>query len=368
MPADKLDSLALRDHAGDLLLATVRDIDSVQTAQNREEKAGGYQDGGESTLRLNGASKEHAIGRLEHGFNLMQLVSEYRALRVSVLEKWHESAPAADEFSVSDVALFNASIDQSLATAVKCYTQRVDESRDMFLSILSHDLRNPLNAISMSAQLMPRVSKLDTESAGFATRISTSAAVMAKMISDLLDYTRTRLGAGMPIEREPMDLAAVGHDVVNEFRASNPGIDIRITAEGDQTGEWDPARLRQVLSNLVGNAIQHGDRLTPITVTLEADATQVQVSIRNGGEPIPPGELPKIFDPLVRGVNAHKPRKNRPGSIGLGLYIARELVLAHGGTISVESTLDAGTVFTFHVPRFAHEVAEIHPGASLSDT
>jgi signal transduction histidine kinase len=360
-----MDALALRDHAADLLLATVRDMESVQSPSQRADKTNGYLDGSQRTMRLNGAPEEHAIGRLGDGFDLMQLVSEYRALRASVVELWHASSPRPHEEDVSDLSLFNASIDESLATAVKCYTQRIDESRDMFLAILSHDLRNPLNSIATSAQLMPRVSELDQKSISFTRQISTSAKVMTKMIGDLLDYTRTRLGAGMPIAREAMDLGVLAQEVVEEFRSSHLASPIAIATTGDLKGEWDPARLRQVLSNLVGNAIQHGDRITAIEVTLHGDETQASVAIRNGGVPIPAGELAKIFDPLVRGASSESPRQNRPGSIGLGLYIARELVVAHGGSIAVRSSAAEGTVFTFHLPHIARLSSDLHPGASL---
>ncbi len=106
-----------------------------------------------------------------------------------------------------------------------------------------------------------------------------------------------------------------------------------------------------MLSNLLGNSIQHGDQSAPIELSLVGDPLNVMVEIRNQGKPIPAGELAKIFDPLVRGAGAIEPKYNRPGSIGLGLYIARELVTAHGGDISVQSTAAAGTVFTFHLPR-----------------
>jgi signal transduction histidine kinase len=297
------------------------------------------------------------------------LVSEYRALRASVLSLWGKSLPTADAHDVDDANLFHASVDQSLAKAVSCYTKRVDESRDMCLAIFSHDLRNPLNSISMSAQLLPRVGKLDAESAELSTRISSSAEVMAHMISDLLDYTRTRLGAGMPVSLAPMDLRLVCKEVVDEFQSANPSVEIQFESIGDSTGEWDAARLRQVVSNLLGNAIQHGDRSAPIKVSLLGERLGVILAVGNQGTPIPPGQLQKIFDPLVQGTGAETPKQNRPGSIGLGLYIARELVTAHGGTIAVESSVQAGTVSTIHLPNHAPQnLRKTRPGASLSQT
>jgi signal transduction histidine kinase len=366
LPAAKMDSLALRDHAADILLATVRDMESVQSAAQRSDKSRGYCSGSIESTRLNGASEEHAIGRLGSGFNLMQLVSEYRALRTSVLALWRATLPQADVHDVDDLNLFHESIDQSLAKAVSSYTKRIDESRDMFLAILSHDLRNPLNSIGASAELIPKVSKHDPETTEFASKISTGVAVMTRMISDLLDYTRTRLGAGMPVERAAMDLGILCSEVVAEFESSNPDVTFTLASSGDLTGEWDCARLRQVISNLLGNAIQHGNRSAPNALTLKGEDAQVVVAIRNQGTPIPPGELTKIFDPLVRGASAQEQKKNRPGSIGLGLYIARELIQAHGGTIGVTSSAQEGTVFKFRLPRHVHgRLPETRPGASL---
>jgi signal transduction histidine kinase len=369
LPAARMDDLALRDHAADLLLATVRDMESVETEAQRWDKASGYGDGTPQSIRLNGASEEHAIGRLGSGFDLSQLVSEYRALRASVLSLWRQSLPAADHRDVDDANLFHESIDQSLAKAVISYTKRIDESRDMFLAILSHDLRNPLSAIAMSAEMLPQAYKLDEETTGFASRISSSAQIMGGMISDLLDYTRTRLGAGMPVEPAPMNLGVLCKEVGDEFRSANPALLLQYDAIGDLSGEWDPARLRQVVSNLLGNAIQHGDPNAPIELKLRGDHSGVMLTIRNRGTPIPQGELGRIFDPLVRGAAAKTPKQNRPGSIGLGLYIARELVMAHGGRIDVTSSAEEGTAFTFHLPHHTpRRSPEIRPGASLSET
>jgi signal transduction histidine kinase len=321
LPAKPDDPLALRDHAAELLLATVRDIESIQSDENRAHRSAGYDDGSPYTLRLNGASEEHAIGRLNSGYTMAQLVSEYRALRASVLSLWRKSSPGTHPEDVDDLHLFHESIDQSLATAVISYTKRLDESRNMFLAMLSHDLRNPLQSIAVSAHLLPPMIP-GGHLPDFAAKISSGAKVMARMISDLLDYTRTRLGAGMPVDRGEMDLAVTCREVLEEFRTSSPETDLRFEATGDTTGLWDVSRLRQVVSNLVGNAIQHGDTSRAITLTLTGAADSVTLSICNQGDPIPAGEMHRIFDPLVRGAGAEKPKRNRPGSIGLGLYIA----------------------------------------------
>jgi hypothetical protein len=347
--AAKMDKLALRDHAEDILRATAWDMKSAQTGMQRSDKSKGNGNSGAGSIRLDGASDVHAVGRVSSGFDLLEVVSEYRALRASVVRLWRESVPAPDVRDVDDLTRFNESIDQSLTEAVRSYTERVDRSRQMFLAILGHDLRNPLNSVMMSAEVLRRTSQLDEECSEMAAQISASATVMARLISDLLDFTSTGLGAGMPLAPAAMDLAELCGQAVDEMRAAYPRRDIGFQSHGDLAGEWDTDRLRQVCSNLLGNAIQHG--ADPIKVSARAEAGHVVLAIRNGGPPISPDVLPTIFDPLVRDSSTDLRQKRRPGSIGLGLYIAREVVTAHGGTMDVESSADAGTVFTVCLPR-----------------
>jgi signal transduction histidine kinase len=347
-----MDSLALRDLAADILKATAADMRSAQTPADRTAKSRGQHSHADRDGKaLNGASESHAVGRLGSGFDLNELVSEYRALRASVLRLWGESRPAPDERAVDDLTRFNESIDQSLGKAVASYTQRVDQSRDLFLAILSHDLRNPLNSISVSAAAISEFGGPDPDTLDCAAQISTSAQVMARMISDLLDYTRTRLGAGMPVSPVPMDLDALCRELFQEFRSAHPQREIRYVADGDLRGDWDADRLRQAISNVLGNAVQHGDEGAPIDLRATGNPSSVVIQVQNGGAPIPPGELARIFDPLVRGSGAKPPRADRPGSIGLGLYIAREIARSHGGRIDVTSTASTGTTFTISLPR-----------------
>src|SRR4051794_5434702 len=151
-PGATMNKLALRDHAADILRATARDMMQWQSATQQSDKSKGHGDAGRKSDRLNGASAVHAVERVGSGFDLMEVVAEYRALRASVIRLWRESAPDADERDLADVTRFDEAIDQSLTKAVSSYTEHVDRSRQMFLAILGHDLRNPLNAMMMSAE------------------------------------------------------------------------------------------------------------------------------------------------------------------------------------------------------------------------
>lgn len=348
---ERLDQLALRDHAPQILQATARDMKLPQSVSQKVTKSRGLDHSRENDP-LDGASNAHAMDRLGLGFDMLEVMSEYRALRASVLQLWHDSKPAADERNVDDLTRFNESIDQSLSKAVESYTKRVDQARDMFLAILSHDLRNPLGSIAMTAHVLPLVNdKAEIVECGL--KIARSASTMERMISDLLDYTRTRLGAGMPVKPAPMDLAELGRELIAEYRGAHPGRVVEYRTEGDVTGLWDSDRIRQAISNLIGNAIQHGSADSPVTLSFRGEAANVFIDVHNGGDPIPPGELPKIFDPLIRGASVEHPRSNRPGSIGMGLYIAREVAKSHGGRIDVISTVENGTTFKIRLPRVA---------------
>ena len=359
-PGSAMSVIALRDHAESILRVTARDMLSPQSSDQQSSKSKGHGGGGTESDRLDSASEEHAIARLGDGFNLIEVVSEYRALRASVLHLWQSSVRVPDERDLEDLTRFNESIDQSLAEAVRSYTNRVDESRELFLATLGHDLRAPLHALMLSAEVLARSGQLDVENTQIASRMTGFGQVMTGMIHDLLDFTRTRLGAGMPLSLAPVDLDSLCRDVLDEFRAAHPDRTLRLESTGDLHGQWDAARLRQVLSNLVGNALQHGDDDGPIDVVARSDDSTVVIAVKNQGPAIAPSALPTLFDPFVRATSMARSDARR-GGIGLGLYIARQIVIAHAGMITVASSEEA-TVFTIRVPR-QHETV---PSASIA--
>ena len=220
----------------------------------------------------------------------------------------------------------------------------VAEFREMFIGILGHDLRNPLGSIVMSAALLLRRGHLDEQDAATATRIINSSQRMTRMITQVLDLTRARLGGGLPIEPVPADLRKICRNVVEEFEKT-----IHLDAEGDLTGTWDEDRLAEVLSNLAGNAIEYAAPGTNPIIKAYADAGEVVVEISNQGPAIPPDVLPFIFAPFRR---AKQHEKSATGNLGLGLYIAHQIVLAHGGTLDAHCG-DGTTTFVMRLPRSA---------------
>jgi len=357
LPGKAMTRRALRDDAEGILRATARDMQIVQSLPEQTSKSKGHGGaGGEASDRLDAASALHGVGRAGSAFGIMDVVAEYRALRASVLRLWRESLPQPNRDDIDDITRFNESLDQSLAISVERYSGRIEESRQMFLAILSDDLRNPLACIRLATHLM---SGKQDESASVdpLSMIETNTAVMTRLIGDLIDFASSALGRPMPLKRGPVDLGALCSEVIDGYRITNPRRELHLRAEGVLRGWGDAARLRQVLSNLVGNAVQYGSPEAPVEVSMVLerspgrDATLV-ISVHNEGAPIPPECLPTIFDPLVRHATRESLERRNPTGMGLGLHIAREIVVAKGGTLEVTSTAHAGTTFTVRIPRF----------------
>jgi two-component system sensor histidine kinase/response regulator len=230
-------------------------------------------------------------------------------------------------------------IEAARAHAEATRAEEASRLKDCFMGILGHDLRNPLTAITNSAHLLLRATDLPDRHQASAARILRSSERMAQMIRDLLDFTRGQLGGGIPVEPSEANLAEICQRVVDETKAVHPQREILVTTRGDLGGRWDASRLEQVVSNLVVNAVHHGqDR---IEVEAVGEPVRVVLRVRNGGPPIPPDELPTIFDAF----KGPRGRKTSQG-LGLGLYIVKEIVRAHGGTVEVSSNAQDGTAFT----------------------
>jgi PAS domain S-box-containing protein len=220
--------------------------------------------------------------------------------------------------------------------------------RELFIGVLGHDLRNPLSAVLTGAALVLRRGALGDTDVRTLRRVHSSGLRMERMIEQILDFTRSRLGGGIPIEPKPFDLSELLAHVVDELTvaaAAEPAITLQ--HEGVTTGEWDEDRLEQVFSNLIHNALQHG-RGGRVDVTLSGGEREVVVRVRNDGEPIHPTILPVMFDPFRQ---AEKRSRGRAGGLGLGLYISQQIVAAHGGKIEVESRVAEGTTFEVMLPR-----------------
>jgi PAS domain S-box-containing protein len=229
-----------------------------------------------------------------------------------------------------------------------------EEFERQLVGIVSHDLKNPLNTILLAAEMLARTGGLGETATRNAKRIERAAARATRMINDLLDFTRARLGTGIPIERRHVGLATTFRSLVDEVRVGHPARTIHFSTNGDCSGSFDADRLAQVLTNLVDNALKYGPPETPVSVTLRSEADTVCFSVENEGPAIPTELLPRIFEPLQRGdTTAFDPSSGR--SVGLGLYIVKNLVEAHGGVIDVSSD-GVTTRFAVCLPRSAASI------------
>jgi PAS domain S-box-containing protein len=219
--------------------------------------------------------------------------------------------------------------------------------RDLFVGMLGHDLRNPLSAVLTGTSLALRRSELSEADAWTLRRVHTAGQRMARMIEQLLDFTRTRHGGGIPVLREPVDLREILVHVVDELGSANPEAVIELEHSGATDGAWDGDRLAQVFSNLIHNALQYGHG-EPVRVSVRGADGEVVVRVHNGGDPIDPALLPAIFDPFRR---AERRGMDKKSGLGLGLYISQQIVAAHGGMICVESMAGEGTTFEVTIPR-----------------
>ena len=215
------------------------------------------------------------------------------------------------------------------------------------VGIVSHDLKNPLAAILVSAQLLMRRGALNADQGIAVSRILSAARRATRLIADLLDFSRTRFAGQLPLEPVEVELPELVSEVVDEWLQASPEREIRARHEGLETGRWDRDRLAQAIGNLLSNALQHGRPDAPVTVSSRIDEREATIEVHNLGPTIPQETVPQLFEPFRQGEGAHE----TPRSVGLGLYIARAIMIAHGGRVDVRSSDEAGTTFTLHLPR-----------------
>jgi signal transduction histidine kinase len=342
--ASGLTSSVLRDHAPQILEAIARDLTTFQSRHEQSEKSKGR------APRIEGApetaAQTHAVLRARSGFDLNQLVAEYRALRASVLRLWMDAVPF-DETAVEDMIRFNEAIDQAISESVAHFHGLVESYRNLLLGMLGHDMRNPLNSILLTAQYLGRLNAGDevSEAAGYLIR---SGASMQALLDDLTDFNRTNLGLGLRIVPADVDLAQAAGDELEQFRAAHPKRRFELSVRGDTRGRWDGARVQQMLRNLLSNALRYGSPDLPIRVTLDGGPPELRLEVHNSGR-VDPAELRALYDPLRRGSVGQKSRDSRDG-LGLGLFIVHEIARAHGGEVEASCEGDR-TTFSVRLPR-----------------
>ena len=357
-PGSSLSIVALRDHAKELLLAIAKNIERSQSKKNQAIKSMGLQP---SQSELGAVASIHGTQRHHNGFDLTELASEFRALRASVLHLWLPRVKdMTPEFSY-DMTRFNEAIDEALSESIITFSDETARTRDTFLAVLGHDLRNPLNVISMSGQFIQKAAEKSAPIHKAASRIVISSARMALMINDLLEYARTQLGGRLLLKRHVVDLHRICQAVLDEAHAAHPAQAFVLTHSGELVGSFDAARLQQVFANLLTNAARYSAHGQPVGMAVEGRADAIAVKVHNIGPVIPRKSLRSIFEPLVQLAQPAGHSESSSHSVGLGLYIAREITEAHGGTIQAASSKRFGTTFTVLLPRTHAEAHEPPP-------
>lgn len=346
LPEAHMNRRQLRDHADQMLRSITADLKTAQTDQEQALKSEGMGPQSENES----AAEIHAQDRLESGFSMEQMISEYRALRASVLALWSHEIKSGITFEIEDITRFNESIDQMLAESVGQYSNSVDQANNLFLAILGHDLRTPLGAIGLGAEIMLRSKEIGSKYTKISTRIFHSSRRAAKIVEDLLDFTRANSSAGLSVKPTRTNLKDVCEGIIEELRIYHPERSIVFIADGQFDGDFDATRIEQAFCNLVDNAAKHGAIDSVVTIEMRSEQAFALLSVHNSGLPIDPDDLPHIFHPMTRYSKFAADEEGPTSGLGLGLYIAHQIVTAHNGKIEVISTADQGTTFVVKLP------------------
>ena len=353
--AEGMNSLELRDHAKAILEAIAKDIETPQTRLEQSEKSKGRAPvviGAPET-----AAQTHAVLRARGGFNIIQLVAEYRALRASVLRLWLDAHPTERRIA-DEVIRFNEAIDQAIAESVGHFHAQVERARNLLLGMLGHDMQSPLSSIFLTAKHLSALNAGEQVSLA-ADRLIRSGGAMQALLDDLVEFNRTRLGLGVKVVRRDIDLSAVTADEVEQLRGAYPKRRIELAAIGDTRGRWDGQRLQQVVRNLVSNAVRYGTRDAPISVRVKGDGDSVCIDVVNAGEPIDEETRRRMFEPLMRGTGPVAGDDTHSG-LGLGLFVVHEITRAHGGDVDVRCE-GGKTTFSVRLPRERQAVHRAAP-------
>lgn len=347
---DNATTFELRGHAKSLLIEIAVDIETDQTNSESYIKSRGARDASSQDK----AAEYHAISRIESGLSISDLISEFRFLRSNIISLWTLENFSEKNFIILDMIRFNEVIDQLTVKATLKYSAILKNSQNVFLAILGHDIKNPIGAISMAVQILLRNSTFTEKQKKLLEQINRSVKRTDEMISNLLDFSATQLGGEMSVYFLPINFSEECLNIKNELETFYPKSIILLEMNGDLNASWDKARIGQVLSNLIANAISHGDPNKPIWLTAIGDNESIIFTIQNEGEVIPAIELRHLFDPVKRFSFSSdwKNTINTDRHLGLGLFIISSLIKLHNGSINVTSTLLGGTTFTVKLPKF----------------
>ena len=279
-----------------------------------------------------------------------QLVDDYASLRASVVRQWRRKHPDPSASDLDDLVHFNEAMDRSLAELAATFSPSESQPNSLFLGVLNHELRTSVASILMSAQVLTHRSTPGTPEAKAAQRILRSCEQVRQSLDALSDFTKVRLGEHLEIDRVKDDMGVLCRQALDAFARIDPERRIRLTSDGDLSGDWDVTRVREAVGGLLANAARFASRGSWVTIAVDGHAAdEVKVTVHGDGTPIDVETLQTIFDPVARVESENATY----AGLGLGLFIVRKVVDAHGGQVSVDASEDHGTTFTVVLPRRA---------------
>ena len=362
-PALTMDRTGLRDHVSLILDSIIVDLDTAQTPQEQSQKSWGEAPAPNTPSHAHA----HAADRLASGYTVFQLISEYRAMRASVLRLWAANSPAVMWSDAGDVTRFNEAVDQALAESVMRYASLVESTiqvqkiaevelrqsnrhKDDFLAMLAHELRNPLAPIGTAAQLLVMSPGNEVMVRQVSAIINRQMSHLTHIVDDLLDVSRITRGL-VELHTEPLDLKLIVSSAVEQAQALIEACHHQLILKLGSTPafvEGDKTRLVQVLSNLLNNAAKYTPPNGEIVLSLDVREDQVQLAVSDNGSGIAPNLIPHIFELFTQ---ADRTLDRAQGGLGLGLSLVKNIITLHGGEVGAESEgLGKGSVFTIKLP------------------
>lgn len=301
-----------------------------------------HRDGHPITLLLNGVRRDHANGAF-YELALFSATDRDRYER-ELLSARRRAEELLQEKTAAESELRQAKADLNVAYE---NAQRRALFAEQMVAIASHDLKNPLTAIRMATDLLVRGERSARETR-LLEHIGTSTDRAQRMIADLLDLARVRAGNGIGITRSPVELHSIVSQSINELQLAFPGATLRHQVAGEGSIELDADRVQQLVGNLVANSVAYGDPRQAITIASTLVGGMATVAVQNWGAVIHETAIASLFEPMTR----HSDRRDDVRSVGLGLFIVKEIAKAHGGDVSVRSNVTDGTTFTatFNAP------------------
>lgn len=328
---DRLDHAAVIDHLPEFLEGLARWIDGDTAAA----RAG-----------FTALAEGHAIQRLGYGISLVTVTREYILMRSTILNEL--LAVPSGEGTAAQLVRVNAGMDEAVHEAVRRYSSRRDEVRDRFMGVLAHDLRNPLHGIVLAATRIASATSTSAPSIHrLAEIITRSSERMGRMLHDLVELARGQLGGGIPIVLRQGDMGELCREVIEEVEQAYPGRELALERDGDLRGVWDHDRVMQALNNLVGFALERGATVVMLGARESADHQAVVTTVHDSGAPLLPEQVAGAFEPFL--VDAPSDPERR--GLGLGLYIARQICLAHGARCTLDRSDASGTTLAVVWPR-----------------